>query len=186
MFKRKYDTQFGDLFGFFNRNGLRHFVFRHSVCVESAGQRFFVENRYCVTKPRQKSRARKPGGTGTDDGDGFSVRRARLINFSPRIHRVIGRVTLQSADFNRFVHQSFLDARAFAQNFDRTNSRARRTNRIGVKNHARRTKQISRRDFFDKRRHVNMRRTRVNARRVDSNKDTDSPRKPLPLATSPD
>ena len=89
----------------------------------------------------------------------------RILNFV-RQKRVFGRITLKSSDLDRFFDQSFLDTRAFAQDLDGTNPRTRRTDRIRVKNHPRRSAQVSRRDLFDKARDVNMRRTSMCARRV--------------------
>src|SRR6185503_7760027 len=79
---------------------------------------------------------------------------------------MIGSITLQPADLDRFVEQRFFNTRAFTQNFDRTYARAGCADGVCVKYDACRARKIAARDLFDKTRHVDMRRARVHARRV--------------------
>ena len=79
---------------------------------------------------------------------------------------MIGRITLQSTDLDRFLQQRFFDTRAFAQNFYRADTRACSSDRVRVKYHARRAHQIPTRDLLYERRYVDVRGARLYARSV--------------------
>jgi hypothetical protein len=79
---------------------------------------------------------------------------------------VVGRVTLQPPDLDRFLKQSLFDARTLAKDLDRADPCTRRADRIRVEYHPGGAVEIAARDLFNERRYVDVRRARVHARRV--------------------
>ena len=75
-------------------------------------------------------------------------------------------MALQASNFDGLLIVDVHDARAFAQNVHWTNARTTEAEDIGFQNRHRRTAQISRGNFLDEARNVNMSWTGDSARRV--------------------
>jgi hypothetical protein len=73
---------------------------------------------------------------------------------------------LEQPDLDRLFQKGILDARSFTQFAGRADTSARRPNRIGIEDNARRSMEVIRRDLFDKGRNINMGRTSTGTRRV--------------------
>ena len=145
---------------------MRHFVFRHAVGVEAAGQGLAFVNGDGVAQPRQVSGARQARRPRTDDADAFAVGWPGGENLAPAGYGVVGGVALQTPDFDGLFHQRAFHTRAFAQYVHRAHAGATRANRVGVKNRPRRTQEVAAGDFLDETGHVNVCRTRPRTRRV--------------------
>src|SRR5271169_6290568 len=77
-------------------------------------------------------------------------------------------MALQPANLNRLLPSLVHYASAFAKHFCGTHAAAACAENVGLEYHARGTSQVPRVDFLDERRDVDMRRTRLNARRIET------------------
>jgi hypothetical protein len=151
---------------FGKRERQAHLVFGDSKTVQPTRVGALVEDGDRVTEPAQIARAGETGRARADDRH-FSARRlARGERVVVVGQRPVGRVTLQQRDLDRLLVAIVEDARAFAEHFDRTRPRARMPHRVGVEDDARRAAHVLAGDLLDEGRDVDMRGTRVGARRV--------------------
>ena len=133
--------------------------------------RFALENHRLVAELRQLRRATHPGRSAADDGDTFArFFRGRFQDRDAVFVNMIGRVTLEPADFDRVAVAIEHDAGAFAEHLGRANPRAARAKDVGGENGAGRAGHIPGHDLFDEGRDIDAGRAGGDAGRVEAEK----------------
>jgi hypothetical protein len=137
--------------------------------IEATGKCASFKNGYRKAVKTEFRGACERSWSGANAGDLLSTRRdVFLRNRGAIAEEMVHGVALQAADLNGLLVIAMKNAGAFTENFHRTDTRAARTENVGIENRQSRAAKIALRDFFDEARDVNVRRAGRDAGRVEA------------------
>src|SRR5690606_23238414 len=153
----KFHAQLLDMSDLRERVCLGHLIFGHSERIEPSRLFPTLVDRHIVTKASEIRCARKSRRTRADHADRLANRRAFFKHRFSAGENVLSCNPLQTSYLDRLINQGLLDTGSLAEHLDGADLGTGRSDRIGVKDHPCRAREISACDLLDKPRNIDVR-----------------------------